>query len=323
MTLQLFEKNLIDLIKIPSEYGEEQEAIAFLVKKISPFFKIIKIPVNRGRFCLLALGGKKTEKLLVAHVDTVKGQLPVKFNDEYIFGRGSCDNKSSVIAMIEAGKKALNLNIDNFGMLFTIGEETNFDGAKSAINFFKNKGIKPRLVMIGEPTDSCIVTAQKGVLLLEIICKGIGAHSSIPGFTSANHELVRSLNSLLNLKLDNTLLNIGVISGGTAPNIIAEKASAAVLIRSRQKNIDKLFFKELSKHNCKTKIVFNFPPKFSKIKNHPFKEVNFFTEMFFFENSVVCGAGNIKDAHSQTEKVSRKQLAQIINTYLAFLKQLK
>jgi len=129
MELTEAEKLLIDLLNIPSESGREQQLTETVLNRLkAASFQVEKIPVSDDRFCVLAIEG--TPKiLLAAHLDTVVGQLEVSADEENVYGRGSCDTKGSAAAMIVAAEKAATAGATDFGLLFTVGEETSFDGA--------------------------------------------------------------------------------------------------------------------------------------------------------------------------------------------------
>ena len=90
--LEPVEQLLLDFLATPSVSGNEGAFAETLCKLLEPDFSVIRIPVDETRFCILATKGTPT-KLLVAHIDTVVGEVTVRVEEEHIFGRGSCDNK--------------------------------------------------------------------------------------------------------------------------------------------------------------------------------------------------------------------------------------
>lgn len=322
MKLTSVEKNLLNLLHVPSPSNEEQKIIKILTKQLLPFFKIFKIPVTTGRHALFCLKGKP-KIILAAHVDTVKGNLPIKIAPSKIFGRGSCDNKGSAAAMITAGIEAVNNSQNNFGLLFTIGEENNFDGAKAAQKFLLKHQIKPKLVIIGEPTDLKIVTAQYGVLCLEISWVGTAAHSSTLSPDSAIHKMINDLKKITAIKIPQTVFHVAQISGGTATNVIAHEAKAIITFRSAQPDLKKRLEKILKKMSGqpKVKILKNLPATNHTKKPFQKNRVRYFTEMAFLPNSIVFGPGSINQAHSTDEFIKRSELKKAVNFYANFLKK--
>jgi acetylornithine deacetylase len=96
-----------------------------------------------------------------------------------------------------------------------------------------------RFLINGEPTDNRLAIATKGALRVELRAKGRMAHSAYPELgESAIEKLVLALHDVLAMPLPvepeigPATLNIGLISGGHAPNVIADKAEAHLLIRT-------------------------------------------------------------------------------------------
>ena len=259
--------------------------------------------------------------LFVAHVDTVGGQLPVTKDEHNIYGRGACDNKGSLAAMIECCHQAVALSKNNFGLLITVGEESSFDGAKVAATYFQKKNIKPKFVVIGEPTQLEVVTGQRGVLCIEFKCTGQEAHSSVEKKDSAIHKLVELLHTLSQAEFAETSMNIGLISGGKAENIVAPSALATIAWRSSLSDIHKKIEVVLSNiHISHTATIRkNLPPIDRVWPQFERNIVSFFSEMFFFENSIVTGPGSINVAHSSHEHISRTELCTAVEHYLSLL----
>ena len=321
MTLNPVEQLLIDLLNVPSESGQEQRVTELVAARLAGGFSVTRIPVSAGRDCLLATAG--TPKiLLTAHLDTVVGQLAVSADDDNVYGRGSCDTKGSAAAIIIASEQARRAGLTDFGLLFTIGEETEFDGAKAAAAWLKTRPWKPELIVIGEPTKLEMVTAMKGIMSLDLECRGTKAHSSHEVRDSATSKLVAVLARLEALALPNTLFNIGTLSGGEADNIVAEQARATLSWRSSLPDLRRRIEAAVAASGvaCRLNVKLDLPPAGRDWDRFPRKEVNFYTEMAFFENSVVCGPGDIADAHSADEAVSRGQLNAAVETYLNFLR---
>ncbi len=118
--------------------------------------------------------------------------------------------------------------------MFVSGEERDSAGAKVANESPKGS----RFLINGEPTDNRLALASKGSLRAVFRATGKMAHSAYPELgDSAVHKLVEVLGRLLKLELPVTedvgpsTLNIGQIHGGHAPNVIADKAEAQVLVR--------------------------------------------------------------------------------------------
>jgi acetylornithine deacetylase len=125
------------------------------------------------------------------------------------------------------------------GLLLLVGEETNHDGAKAAnVWIVKNRPKARRALINGEPTENRLGVGTKGTLRVTIRVAGVAAHSAYPEMgRSATHDLVRLLSELdaqvwpSDPVLGETTVNIGSLSGGTADNVFAPKASARLMFR--------------------------------------------------------------------------------------------
>lgn len=189
---------------------------------------------------LIALYGDDAdvELALVGHTDTVpfKGDwteaLTLTEKDGKLFGRGSCDTKGFIAAALTAVDKVdLSKLKKTLALIFTADEEVGCIGAK------KLAETKPFIVknaIVGEPTSLQPMQAGKGYCLAEVVFKGREGHSAYPA-TGANaiFRAARLINEIEKiseiLKEDTgkdfeppyTTLNVGLINGGIAKNIIA------------------------------------------------------------------------------------------------------
>ena len=168
------------------------------------------------------------------HMDTVPPFLgPSREDDKFLYGRGTCDAKGIIAAQIAAAER-LKAEGARIGLLFVVGEERDSAGAAVA----NGKAPGSRYLINGEPTDNRLALASKGCLRVELRAHGKMAHSAYPELgESAIDKLLEALHAVQALKLPSepgigeSTLNIGLIEGGRAPNVIADKAEAHLLIR--------------------------------------------------------------------------------------------
>src|SRR6185437_5967172 len=181
-----------------------------------------------------ALPGVTPDIVLSTHMDTVPPFFGCREDDEFLYGRGACDAKGIIAAQVAAADRLRDAGI-KVGLLFVVGEERDSAGAKAA-----NKSPKGSKFLInGEPTDNRLALATKGALRVELRCNGRMAHSAYPELgESAIDKLLEALNDVRALPLPiepeigPSTLNIGLIEGGRAPNVIADKAEAHLLFRT-------------------------------------------------------------------------------------------
>ncbi len=121
------------------------------------------------------------------------------------------------------------------GLLFVVGEERGSDGAKLA----NDAATGSRFLVNGEPTESRLGAATRGILRVKLHAEGRAAHSSFPELgISAIDKLLDALIELRTLPLPDdpalgkTYYTVGVISGGVAPNVVSPSAEAEVMFRT-------------------------------------------------------------------------------------------
>jgi acetylornithine deacetylase len=196
--------------------------------------KVERMTVDRDRFNLFAAWGRP-EVVLSTHMDTVPPFFASSEDSEHIHGRGACDAKGILAAMIKAVEVLTGEGRSGFGLLIVVGEETDSLGAQVA-----NRNPRgSRYLINGEPTENRLALGSKGALYLRIEAHGKMAHSAYPELgVSAVDRLLEALARLRAVPLPSdpvlgeTTLNIGTLSAGRAPNVIADQARAEVLIRT-------------------------------------------------------------------------------------------
>ncbi|MGH7703591.1 MAG: M20/M25/M40 family metallo-hydrolase [Gemmatimonadales bacterium] len=197
-------------------------------------YRVTRQPVTPGRDNLYAYR-EPPELVFSTHLDCVPPYVPLREDEETLFGRGSCDAKGIAAAMIAASERLAHLGEGRIGLLFLVGEENGSDGSQAA-RALEPKG---RFLINGEPTENRLAIGQKGSLRLDLQARGRAAHSAYPhDGESAIEALLDTLERIRRLPLPsdpllgNSTVNIGLLSGGVAPNVIAPFASAQILFRT-------------------------------------------------------------------------------------------
>jgi acetylornithine deacetylase len=238
----------VSLCTIPSLTGNEADVVDDLATRLQKMGAVVRREnvggiVGRDNLLAVADASRPPDVLLTTHIDTVPPFYPpVRSVDadghEVLTGRGVIDAKGIAAAMMVAWERLLGRNDGagaNVGILFVVGEETNSDGAKQAAA----SGFVPpvRYFIDGEPTDGLLCRAMKGVLAFELSVVGKAAHSAYPhAGHSATHQLLHDLHRLVHAswpttEFGETTLNVGVLEGGVAPNVIAPHAKARLMMR--------------------------------------------------------------------------------------------
>src|SRR5262249_50076395 len=134
--------------------------------------------VEGDRFNVFAPAGGRPRVIINSHLDTVPPWFAPREDGDKLYGRGACDTKGVIAAMLAAGERLLASGVRDFAFLFVVGEETDSIGAKQANVEFANLGSD--YVIVGEPTESKFARASKGALTAIVHFDGVAAHSAYP-----------------------------------------------------------------------------------------------------------------------------------------------
>ncbi len=180
---------LRDIVAIPSESCQEKEVIQRIKREMENVgFDEVKIdPMGN---ILGRVGSGSRVIAYDAHIDCVGvgnsdewqwDPFTGKIEDGIIYGRGACDQKSGMAAMVYAGKVIKELGMHEDFSLFFVGsvQEEDCDGLCWQY-IVKEGGLKPELVVITEPTDLNIYRGQRGRMEMKVITEGISCHGSAP-----------------------------------------------------------------------------------------------------------------------------------------------
>jgi acetylornithine deacetylase len=194
--------------------------------------------VTAGRDDLFATKRDGPYVTLSTHLDTVPPYVAPRVDATRLWGRGACDAKGIAAAMISAAER-LDARGIPVALLFVVGEEVTHDGAHAANDWVARSGVRSRVLINGEPSDSTLALGTKGAVRVTLRVRGVAAHSAYPHLgRSATRELVRLLARLDDVELPRdellgeTTVNIGMISGGVADNVVAPWAEARLMART-------------------------------------------------------------------------------------------
>jgi acetylornithine deacetylase len=223
------------LVALETPTGSEAAATDFLDETLRQAgYQVVRQPVSAGRHNLYAF---REAPVLVfsTHLDTVPPYIPLSEDGESIHGRGSCDAKGLAAAMVAAAERLAGRGERRIGLLFLVGEENGSDGARIAGEL----GPKGRYLINGEPTENRLSIGQKGSLRVDLTAQGRAAHSAYPEEgVSAIAALLDTIERIRRMPLPSdsllgrSTLNLGLIGGGVAPNVIPPAAGAQLLIRT-------------------------------------------------------------------------------------------
>jgi len=277
--------------------------------------------------------------------------------DGNLYGRGACDMKGFVACCLAVLPEMVKANLKRpiyFG--FTYDEEIGcLAGPELARTFNEFYTETPKYAIIGEPSLMEPIVGQKGIYILETYVNGSAGHSSrIKQEVSAIHEAMRlmlwletKMNQLIEeqrfderFQPPHSTIHIGMVNGGIAPNVIADKAKFYWDLRTIPIDSVDDIISEFERY-CREReaILQQIFPDFSitTIENHPpvphldtkedddvvdfiktisghskLNTVAFASEVGQYANegfqSVICGPGSIAQAHRPDEYIAKSQL---------------
>ncbi|HEV2208008.1 MAG TPA: M20 family metallopeptidase [Verrucomicrobiae bacterium] len=320
-------------------------------------------PVLPGRdnfFARLLPSGDVQQRILLApHLDTVNGtddQFVPRVENGRLYGRGACDTKGSVAAMMAAlcnvarsGRRPQQTELIFAGL---VDEEDAQSGSRALKEF------EADLAVVGEATNLKVVTCHKGSLWLRLETHGRAAHGARPELgRNAVFEMARVVQVLereyaeqlrrrMHPLLGRPTVNVGAIAGGTQPNIVPDHCYILVdrrtLPRETEASVRQELLELLKQHQIKATLGKHKPVPCLPLETHPalplVKElmrtarqrlavgVDYFCDASVLAHdgipSVVFGPGDIAQAHTANEWISLSQLDQataLLETYFRAL----
>ena len=332
--LNLFELTRA-LVDIESISGNELRVGNYLFDLLSDLARpnaghVERIEVEPDRFNVFA-HWETPAVALSTHIDTVPPFFGSREDEENIWGRGACDTKGIIAAMITAARDLLDEGVRNLGLLFVVGEERNSSGAFRAAR--ENRGSK--FLINGEPTENKLALGSKGALRMEVIAKGRMAHSAYPELGESAIE--KLLDALVRVRaiplpadpvLGASTMNIGVVSGGRAPNVIPDRAKAEIMIRLVDDGIaTRDALRAAVDGKAELHEVLAIPAlHLGSLPGLATTVVSFTTDIPAlgpnWGKPYLLGPGSIHVAHTADEHVPKQQLLQAVQIYKSMVRQL-
>jgi len=322
------------LIDNPSVTGDERAVGQFVSTYLEEAgLRVERQEVAPDRFNVIARTHAPPRIVFSTHMDTVPPFIESREDEEFIYGRGSCDAKGIMAAQIFAAQRLRDEGVNDVGLLFTVDEELGSLGAQAANQHPLAR--ECRYLINGEPTDSRLATGTKGSVRVIITTEGRAAHSAYPeAGESAIEKLLDILDDIRTRDwpedsfFGTTTCNIGVLSGGTRPNVIADKARAELQIRlgidiEQVKKVledavgDRGRLEYASAHN---------PIRLFSVDGFEQCVVRFTTDVPYLSQwgkPLLLGPGSILDAHTDHERISKRELADAVDLYVNLVKKLK
>jgi acetylornithine deacetylase len=313
------------LVALETPTGSEGPATDLLEGALTRAgYRAVRQPVSPGRDNLLAFR-EPPALVFSTHVDCVPPYVPLSEDDEAIRGRGSCDAKGLAAAMVAAAERLAGGGERRIGLLFLVGEENGSDGARLAA------GLEPRgrFLVNGEPTENRLSIGQKGSLRVDLQAAGRAAHSAYPDEgESAVAALLDTIERIRRMPLPRdpllgpSTLNVGLIRGGVAPNVLAPEASAQILIRTVEPTEG---LKAAIRALAGPGVTVSFPVELPSHKGGAAPAgwettvVSFASDLPFLTTWGECyqlGPGTIRVAHTAQEHIRKADLLRGVDLYV-------
>lgn len=322
------------LVDIESITGNEAAVGNYLYGELCRLgYQTRKMPVEGDRFNVYATSPDQANPAIVfsTHMDTVPPFIPSWEDAEKIYGRGSCDAKGIIAAQIAAAERLRRGGI-HVGLLFVAGEERDSLGAQVA-NDHAPAGCG--FLVNGEPTENRLGLASKGTLRVEVTARGRMAHSAYPELgDSAIDKLISVLARLREMPLPSDpqvgpcTLNIGLIEGGRAPNVIPDFAHADLLYRLIGPSADlRRQIKAVAGRDVEVTFPLELPfLRLRTVDGLPTMIAAFTTDIPKLTNwgePLLLGPGSIHVAHTDGEYIEKRQLHEAIDLYCRIAKRLQ
>lgn len=336
------------LVDIPSVSGEEAAVARFLHADLTAKgFAVTLQDVAPERMNVLAVNeGASPEVMFCTHIDTVPPFYESAEDDDYIYGRGSCDAKGIAATMVAAAMALRDGGARGVGLLFVVGEEVDSAGAIVANDLVQDRlvsGPVPgeiastvRYVIVGEPTENRMATGHKGAFKFRLTARGKAAHSAYPQLGESAIEFL--LDALADIRaedwgtsdvLGEATINVGTIHGGLAANVFAPDAESDGFIRvvGEASDVRAKVDAIIDRHpKVSYEIISQFDAVFCEtVPGFETAPVSFGTDipaLRAFGKPLLLGPGSIHDAHTDSEKLGKGEAVDAVEYYQRLAKQL-
>ena len=313
-----------EILSFDSTSGRERELGEWLAAHLeAPSVETFE--VGDGTLNVLLRWGEP-RVVFCSHMDTVPPYLPPVFGADRVCGRGTCDAKGQFYAMYRACRRLAEAGRSGFALLILSGEETGSWGAKA----FAKTDFRAPLLVVGEPTDNCMVSASKGTKRFNLTFRGKPFHSGYPEHgVSAVELFVDFMNGLRvagfpeDPLLGATTWNVGKLVSDNPQNILSPELNCRLYFRTTFAS-DAAVTAWMRSQACDTLQVEEFggdaPARYLTLPGFPQKTVAFGSDaphLTNFRDKVICGPGSITVAHRVDEYLAFEDLEQAITNYVS------
>jgi acetylornithine deacetylase len=312
-----------EILSFDSTSGRERELGEWLAAHLeAPSVEVFE--VGDGTLNVLLRWGEP-RVVFCSHMDTVPPYLPPIFEADRVRGRGTCDAKGQFYAMYRACRRLAAAGRTGIALLILSGEETGSWGAKA----FAKTDFRAPLLVVGEPTDNCMVSASKGTKRFNLFFRGRPFHSGYPEHGVSAVELFLDFMNELRAAgfpedplLGATTWNVGQLVSDNPQNILSPELSCRLYFRTTFAS-DEAVVDWMRAHRNDALQVEEFggdaPARYLTLPGFPQKTVAFGSDaphLTNFTEKIICGPGSITVAHRDDENLSFDDLEQAVDNYV-------
>ncbi len=311
-----------DILEIDSTSGRERALAEWLLAHVEAP-RAESFEVGDGTLNLLFSWGRP-RLVFCTHIDTVPPYIAPSFDGASVHGRGSCDAKGQIYAMYRACKLLEAGGKSGFGLLLLSGEETGSFGAKA----FSRGGFSAPYLVIGEPTDNCMVSASKGTRSFDLRFTGKAFHSGYPECgRSAVEMFVDFMNRLHaeafppDAELGETTFNVGQLRSDNPQNILSPSLECRLYFRTTFASTERVDAFMAACAGPELTVAArggDDPAAYMTLPGFRTRAVSFGSDaphLKNFTHKMICGPGSIKVAHRDDECVSLAEIDEAVENY--------
>src|SRR5919112_545292 len=252
--------------------------------------------------------------------------------ETHIHGRGACDAKGIIAAQVTAAEALRAEGVEELGLLFTVDEELGSLGARAADGHAM--GRECEYLINGEPTENRLAVGSKGSLRLRLLTEGRAAHSAYPERgESAIEKLLDVLADVRGVRwprdefFGETTCNVGTLTGGTRPNVIPAEAEAQLQVRLvTPSDTVKEIVERVAAGRARVEYMSAAEPvRMLSVEGFEREVVRFTTDIPYLSGwgqPLLLGPGSILDAHTDGERVSKRELEEAVELYVRLARAL-
>ncbi len=337
---------LKSLIAIPSFSGDESKAAALLYRTMHTYGITTHVEGNNLYAFSPRYDSARPTILLTAHIDTVKPAASWTYNpfapteeDDRLYGLGSNDCGGALVSLLQVFRILYAEEIgQDYNFIFVASCEEEISGA-NGISLVLPKLPKIDVALVGEPTSMQPAIAERGLMVLDLVARGVSGHAARNEGVNAIYAMIDDLVWLRSYTFDKeskllgrTTMQVTQLSAGTQHNVVPDECRAVLDVRTNELYSNEELLTFIQQH-CKSEVTARSTRLHSSHidPHHPFIERCVALGLKPFGSSTLSdqallscpsfklGPGDSARSHSADEYICKSELRQAIEVYLKLL----